>query len=333
MLRKLSLVLAVALATLGSSRAEVPQVRIGRAPGLAYLPLFVMEADKLLEKRLAQAGLGDVPVVWQNSTGGNVMNDALLSGSMEFANGGFPPFLTLWSKAKGTRSEIAGVAAVSDLPSVLTTNNPKVHSIADFTDKDRISVAAVKASQVAILLQMAAEKTFGPGQYARLDALTVSLPQPESMTALLSGKTELTAHFTVPPFSNRELKDPKISKVLTSTEILGGVNTVVVAYATKAFRDQNPKTFKAYLDALADASELIARDRRRAAELYLAASRDPIGLDELMDIMSDPSLRYVPSPSGTMVFAEFMHKVGTLKVKPESWKDVFFPEIHHLPGN
>ena len=70
MLRKLSLVLAVALATLGSSRAEVPQVRIGRAPGLAYLPLFVMEADKLLEKRLAQAGLGDVPVVWQNSTGG-----------------------------------------------------------------------------------------------------------------------------------------------------------------------------------------------------------------------------------------------------------------------
>jgi NitT/TauT family transport system substrate-binding protein len=244
-----------------------------------------------------------------------------------------PPFLTLWAKARGTRSEVGALAAVSDMPSVLATNNPTVRTIRDFSDKDRISVAAVKASQVAILLQMAAEKEFGPGEFARLDPLTVSMPQSESVTALLSGRTEITAHFTVPPFSNRELKDPKIRAVLRSTDILGGVNTNIVAYTTKAFRDANPKTVKAYLDALDEASATVKSDRRQAASLYLQASRDRLSIGELIEILEDPALRYSLAPSGTMVFAEFMYKVGSIKLKPASWKDLFFEGIHHMPGS
>jgi NitT/TauT family transport system substrate-binding protein len=325
--------LAIFLALVMPASAEATLVRIGRAPGLAFLPLYVMEAGKLLEKHLALNGLKDVRVVWQDSTGGNVMNDALLSGNLEFANGGVPPFLTLWAKARGTRSEIGALAAVSDMPSVLTTNNPNVRTIRDFSEKDRISVAAVKASQVAILLQIAAEKEFGPGEFARLDPLTVTMPQAESMTALLSGRTEITAHFTVPPFSNRELKDSKIRVVLRSTDILGGVNTNIVAYTTKSFRDVNPKTVKAYLDALGEASGAVASNRNQAAALYLQTSRDKMSIGELIEILGDSALRYSLTPSGTMVFAEFMHKVGSIKVKPADWKDLFFGEVHHLPGN
>jgi hypothetical protein len=29
----------------------------------------------------------------------------------------------------------------------------------------------------------------------------------------------------------------------------------------------------------------------------------------------------------------FMHYVGTLKNKPESWKDLYFPEAHVLAGD
>lgn len=313
--------------------SEVTLIRIGRAPGLAFLPLYIMEAGNLLEKHLALNGLKDVTITWQESTSGNVMNDALLSGNMEFANGGVPPFLTLWAKARGTRSEIGAIAAVSDIPSTLTTSNPNVRSLRDFGEKDRISVAAVKASQVAILLQMAAEKEFGPGEFAHLDHLTVSMPQAESVTAMLSGRTEITAHFTVPPFSNRELSDPKIRAVLRSTDILGGVNTNIVTYATKAFRDANPKIVRAYLDALAEASGAVASNRSRAAALYLQASHDKIAIETLIEILADPALRYSLAPSGTMVFAEFMHKVGSIKVKPASWKDLFFEDIHHLPGS
>jgi NitT/TauT family transport system substrate-binding protein len=313
--------------------SEVTHIRIGRAPGLAFLPLFVMEAGKLLEKHLALNGLKDVTVIWQESTSGNVMNDALLSGNMEFANGGVPPFLTLWARARGTRNEIGALAAVSDIPSTLTTSNPNVRTLRDFSEKDRISVAAVKASQVAILLQMAAEKEFGPGEFSRLDHLTVSMPQSESVTALLSGRTEITAHFTVPPFANRELTDPKIRAVLRSTDILGGVNTNIVTYITKTFRDANPKTIKAYLDALGEAGSVVASDRRRAAGMYLQVSHDKITIDVLLEILGDPALRYSLAPTGTMVFAEFMHKVGSIKVKPTNWKDLFFEETHHLPGS
>jgi hypothetical protein len=30
-----------------------------------------------------------------------------------------------------------------------------------------------------------------------------------------------------------------------------------------------------------------------------------------------------PTPSRIMIHAEFMHRVGTLKAKPESWRDFF----------
>jgi hypothetical protein len=34
-----------------------------------------------------------------------------------------------------------------------------------------------------------------------------------------------------------------------------------------------------------------------------------------------------------MSYANFMHRVGLLKLKPESWMDVFVSELHGLPGN
>jgi NitT/TauT family transport system substrate-binding protein len=39
------------------------------------------------------------------------------------------------------------------------------------------------------------------------------------------------------------------------------------------------------------------------------------------------------APESTVKYAEFMHAVGTIKVKPTSWKDLFFSEVHALPGS
>ena len=35
----------------------------------------------------------------------------------------------------------------------------------------------------------------------------------------------------------------------------------------------------------------------------------------------------------TFTFAEFLHRIGTLKSKPESWKDLYFAEAHGLAGD
>src|SRR5207244_10492900 len=47
------------------------------------------------------------------------------------------------------------------------------------------------------ILQMAAAKLWGPDQYERLDALTVSMAHPDAMQAMLSGRSEITGHFAV----------------------------------------------------------------------------------------------------------------------------------------
>src|SRR5205809_5043433 len=96
--------------------------------------------------------------------------------------------------------------------------------------------------------QMMAAHEFGKENYAKLDPMTVGLPHPEAVAALISGKTEITAHFTSPPFSYIELKDSKIHRVANSADVLGRL-TMDVVFAPKRFVDANPKVVQAFLDA------------------------------------------------------------------------------------
>lgn len=33
-----------------------------------------------------------------------------------------------------------------------------------------------------------------------------------------------------------------------------------------------------------------------------------------------------------MKYADFMAGVGSIKARPLSWQELFFPSIHHVPG-
>ena len=50
-------------------------------------------------------------------------------------------------------------------------------------------------------------------------------------------------------------------------------------------------------------------------------------------MVTDPDVEYTTTPVNVMAFVEFMHKVGRIKKKPESWKDLFFPDAHGLNGS
>jgi NitT/TauT family transport system substrate-binding protein len=39
------------------------------------------------------------------------------------------------------------------------------------------------------------------------------------------------------------------------------------------------------------------------------------------------------TPKKVMAYAEFMSRNGLIPAKPESWKDLFFEEVHNLPGS
>lgn len=326
-------VLAAALLSVVAlgARAELAEIKVAQQYGISYLPLMLMEEQKLIEKHAKAAGL-DVKVGWAKFAGGNVMNDALLSDSLQFASGGVGPLITLWSRTKGNL-DVKAVAAINSMPLYLNTRNPNVKSLKDLSEKDKIALPAVKVSIQAVTLQMAAEKAFGEGQHGRLDPLTVSLSHPDAQTALLSGAGEINAHFSSPPFQYQQLEKPGIRTIVNSFDVLGGPATFNLVWTTAKFRNENPKLYEAFTKALDEAIAIINKDKRAAAAAYLRLSRDKDTLDDVARMMNDPQIVYTTTPQSVMKYVNFMGKIGSIKVKPESWKDMFFPNVHALPGS
>jgi NitT/TauT family transport system substrate-binding protein len=289
-----------------------------------------MEEQKLVEKHARAAGLGDIKVSWATLGGGGAVNDALLSGSVDYIASGVAPLIVLWDKSKGAAK---GVSALISSPNYLNTNNPAVKTIRDFTDKDRIGLPTVKVSIQAIILQMAAAKEFGQDNFAKLDKLTVTMKHPDAMAALLSGRSEITGHLTSPPFMFQELDDKRVHTVLNSYDVLGGPHTFNVLTTTKAFHDNNPKTYAAVFAALEEAVTYINKNKKAAAEIYRSASKTKESLDDLVKEVNQPSLSYTTTPLNITKFSDFMYRTGTIKTKPNSWKDLFFPNVHGKQGS
>jgi NitT/TauT family transport system substrate-binding protein len=260
------------------------------------------------------------------------MNEAIISGNLDFASGGVGPLLTIWNKTRGNLG-VKGVAAINAMPNDLNSNNPNVKTLKDFTDKDRIALPGVKVSIQAVTLQMAAEKVFGPGQYDKLDSLTVTLGHPDGMAQLLSGNSEITAHFTSAPFMYQELADKRVHKVLDSYEVLGGPHTFNAVWATAKLYNENRKVVQAFIAALDDAMTQITKDPADAARLWVKNENSKIPVAEIERVIRLPENEWTLVPKRIMSYADFMSRVGLISTKPAQWQDVFFEDIHNLPGS
>ena len=305
--------------------AETKELRLAKQYGLGYLQMIIMEDQKLVEKH-AKAGLGDVKVSWSTFRSSDVMNDALISGNLDFGSLGTNGLAIIWAKTKGTPVEVKGAAGFNYLHLALVTRDPQVKTIADYTEKHKIAVPAIRVSNQALLLQMAAAKQFGMANYTKLDPLTVSMTHPDAMAALLSGAGEVSSHFASAPFLQRELERPGLHQVISSLDIVGPINFNVVATTTK-FYNANPKAYNAYLAALKEATEMINKDKRAAAETYIRVTKDKSPVDAILKIMTAPGNEYNfnKTPEGDMRIVEFMYKIGSIKVKAESFNDLLFP--------
>lgn len=317
-----------------SLSAEVGEVRFPLgAGGVGFLPLFVMQKYDLIEKYARQAGV-NVHVRWINIGGPAVMNDALLSGSADFIAAGPPAFLTLWDRTHDS-AKVEGLAAMTSLPMFLNTRSPGLKSLDQVSDRDRIAVTAIKVSIPSIVMQMYARRKYGPAQVYRFDKNTVTMTHPDGVIALLSGSGAIDAHFTSPPFAERELQDHRIHTILTSDDVMGGSTTFTMISTTARFRAQNPKIYDAVLKALEEANRRIVADKKTAAEILLASTGGEKGftVNEIVDVLNDPHVKFTTTPENVMKYASFMRQVGSIRNPPSSWKDLFFPEIHGAPGS
>lgn len=315
------------------ARAEVDVVKIPKgAGGIGFLPLTVMEEKKLVEAEAQKMGL-TLKAEYILLGGPAVVNDMLLSGAAHFAPAGPPAFITLWDRTRANM-KVMGVAAMTSIPMYLNTKAPHLKSLKDLQPSDKMAVTAVKVSIPSIVMQMQASKEYGKADYAHYDPYTVSLQHPEGVVALLSGKSEVTAHFTSPPFHQRERRDPAVRTITTTYEIMGAPSTFTMLYAPTKFHDENPKAFMAVMRALQAAIDFINKDKGAAADVFLASTEGRgWKREDILEILNDPDVRLTTSPESLMTYANFMADVGSIKQRPTKWQDMFFPEAHELKGN
>lgn len=323
-MRILKILSALALsATIAAPAHAEGQLRIAQQFGVVYLLLNVAQDQKLIEKHARLQGV-PVNVEYVQLSGGNAVNDALLSGSIDVAGAGLGPLLTIWDRTAG-RQNVKGIASLGNFPYYLVSTNPNVKTIADFTDKDRIALPAVTVSVQARILQMAAAKQWGTAQYNRLDRLTQSVPHPDATAAVIAGQTELNSHFGNPPFQDQELAgNPKAHVVLNSYDVLGGPSSSTLLYATEKWVKENPKTYRAFIDALSEAAQLAASNPELATDAYLRVTKAKTDRAFLLKVIKNPQIQFKVAPQNTLGLAQFLHQAGAIKKQPVSWKDYFF---------
>jgi NitT/TauT family transport system substrate-binding protein len=319
-------------ASASAPRAEISEITIAQQFGVAFLPLMLMERDGLIEKHAKAAGV-EVKTNWQKVAGPSVINDGLLSSNVHFGAVGAPSLVTLWSRTKSNVG-VKGVAAMTSYPLYFVTRNPDLKSLKELSSKDKIAIPSVKISTQAIMLQMAAADLFGQPNYQKFDEFTVSLSHPDAMVALMNNTSGVNAHFGTSPFYEQEMKFPGARLLTTSYDILGGRASALVVVTTSKFHEANPKIYKAFLAAEKEAIDAINKDKRKAAQAYLDIANDRKNtVDDIFAVINDKDYAFTLSPEKVFKTAVFMGKVGTVKDPPAKWQDLFFPDIHDLPGD
>ena len=289
-----------ALGFVGSAAAE-GKISIAQQFGIGYLILDVVRDQQLIEKHGKQAGL-DIQVDWNSISGATAMNEALLAGALDVVSAGVPPMLTVWDRTRG-RQNVKAIAALGSMPNYLLSNRAEVKSIKDLTDQDRIAVPAAGVGFQSRTLQIETAKVFGDAQFKKFDSISVSLPHPDANAALTAGGSEITTHFSSPPFQYQALENPRVHRILSSYDVLGGPGTFNVLYTTEKFHDENPKTYRAFYDALVEAAAFIRANKAAAAEAYIRVENSKLPLALVQRIVEDPKIDFTVEPQRTFVYA------------------------------
>lgn len=329
--------LAVALVTAFSPHlarpAQAAEVRVVSGLGLCYLPMIIAAENRLIEKHAAALGVPDVKVTYTQLTSGPAITDALISGNADIAMAGTSVMLNLWDKTVKF-APVKGMMAICDSPIYFNTIDPAITSIKDFKPTDRIAMASGKGTQHALILEMATAQAFGFDQRNKFETLAITMSHPDGVAALLSGGAGAKTHVTTVPFIQMELAKPGVRTILNSYDVTGGPSTLITAYANEKWRSENPKLYDATYAALTEAMTLIAADKTAAAQAFKRFDTSKLSVDQIVAILNDPGMMtFSPTPRKVMVFAQYMHKTGLLKNLPASWKDVFFSNVHDLPGD
>lgn len=112
----LAALLLVVSVPLLPARAEVAELRIARQYGISHLQMALLDHLKLIEKHAAEAGLTEFKVSWTRFSDGPGMNEALLSGNLDIANGGLTALIILFDNSKGAYAGLTATKTTDRRP-------------------------------------------------------------------------------------------------------------------------------------------------------------------------------------------------------------------------
>jgi NitT/TauT family transport system substrate-binding protein len=317
-----------ALCALSAPAAAQEPLRIGIGAGLAFLPAYICDDLKLVEKYGKEAHV-DLKVSFVHFAAAGGLQEALASGAIDMAPFGTAPLLAAWEKAKNTPRQILAVSGLSSLPPVLLTSRAAIHTLADFGKTDRIAIPAATAPQL-YLLQMQSEKLFG--QYDKLRHQIVVLPHPQAASELTAGT--LAGYFSSAPFTEIALADVRVHKVLAASDVIDGKASFLIMGATRGYVMTHPVAAAAISKAISEAARLIHDDPRHAAEIFLV--HEPykaLDLAAVTTIIEDIKDDFGSPVYGVQAFADFMGRHGGLKAPPHSWKEIVAPALEDSPSS
>jgi NitT/TauT family transport system substrate-binding protein len=305
------------------------QVRIGLGYGFAFLPLYLCEDLKLIEKHAKAAHL-DVVAKFQHFANSGELHAALAAGQVDMAPFGPAPLLAGALRAKETGRQIVAVSGVTSLPLTLLSNQTDERTIADLKASDRIAVPTLTSPQM-YLLQMQSEKTFG--KFDRLRDQIVILSHPQAIAALADNNGEATAYFSSPPFTQIALRAGNVHAMLSSTDVMNGKSSFLILGAERSHVRAQPQMAELVAKAIDEAARLIRDDPKRAAQIYFTHEPSAALNGAAMEAIIREAKDEFGSPVyGVQATADFMLRIGELKGSLRSWKDIAAPALLNSPS-
>jgi len=327
LLRSLTAFLALCSAIAPALAQE--QVKIGVGSGFAFLPLYICEDLKLIEKQAKLVHL-DVQARFQRFVNTRELHDAIATGQVDMGPFGTAPLLAAWQQTKGTADEILAVSGISSLPLTLLGNQPDERSLADLQPADRIAVPTMTSPQM-YLLQMQSEKTLG--QFDRLRGPIVELSHPQAIAALAENTGQATAYFSSPPFTQLALRSANVHVLLRSSDVMSGKSSFLILGARRSYLEAQPQMAGVIEKAIDEAARVIRDDPRRAAQIYL--THEPSGTFNgaaIEAVVRDVNDEFGSPVYGVQTFADFMSRHGELKTPLQSWKEIVAPALLNSPS-
>ena len=272
---------------------EAKKLTIAYQGGIGYAPIHIIEAKELIQKYYD----GDVEVEFQQLDSGAAINEVIIGGNIDIG-------------CMGVAVAVAGVAngipykVMSNLYSSqngLMTNDPDIKTLADIESDDLIALINTGSIQ-HILLAMACEKELGDAH--ALDNNISPMAHADGMAALESGT--VTLHLTASPFLDQERENENYHELTEVAEVWPKGNSFLVAAASTALYEEDPKLYEAVCAALDEAIAFLNEDKDAAAEI----EKDVLELDKekVLEYLNQEGSLFTANVTGAGDMVEFMYR-------------------------